>query len=315
MFRAYPLLLVLPAIAFAEAPVRELVYPAAVVGGQIVPLYDKGYLIYLHRPNRLEVFRPDGSPAFNMDLPCPGTGSCSAGWVAADSHGNIAVTFGYLNANGKRSGIRIVDGQGKELRFIETSPFVPANLAFDRNGDLWSLGWERDTITGSEEKKDYPLVRKFSADGKEIGRYLPRSLWPGKKSHPGGGGRGYWQMYSGKDRIGAVVHRNHADNPAEWIEWDLNGNLMRRSLLPGHMEMGRAYAGDGRLYGRFLVEGRSPELRVFDASAGTWTPVSANLPEREEFDRAMLLGADGEDLVYRLGPGNVRLFWARPSAR
>ena len=31
-----------------------------------------------------------------------------------------------------------------------------------------------------------------------------------------------------------------------------------------------------------------------------------------ESDGAFLLGADGEHLVYRVGYGNVRLFWVRP---
>src|SRR5688500_1788064 len=100
--RALWLFLVLTGFGQTEELVRTLdIWGASSSAGQIVPLYDKGYLIYLHRPNRLEVFRPDGQRAFNLDLPCPGTGTCSAGAVTVDSRGNTAVSIASLTEKGK----------------------------------------------------------------------------------------------------------------------------------------------------------------------------------------------------------------------
>lgn len=60
--------------------------------------------------------------------------------------------------------------QGKETRFISTSLYVPTELCFDKDDNLWALGWPRDSLTKEgEEKRDYQLVRKFSAAGVEIG--------------------------------------------------------------------------------------------------------------------------------------------------
>jgi hypothetical protein len=95
----------------------------------------------------------------------------------------------------------------------------------------------------------------------------------------------------------------------------LNGKLIRRTVVADGMSLGQAYTSDGRFYVRTRGTGTFPELRVLNLSDGTWTTLPANLPERAEFDRAFLLGADGEDLVYRIGYGNVRLMWARPGAK
>lgn len=314
--RTCSLLLLFAVLTPAEESLRHLVYGQAVtVGGQIVPTFDKGYLIYLHQPNRLQVFTPDGSLWFDQELACPGTGTCSAGPVAADSRGNVAVGFGYWTQQGKAGGIRILSSKGQETRFIETGLYVPSCLAFDRNDELWALGWQRDAVTRESEEYDYTLVRRFSLDGKLKGQYLPRSLWPGRKSDPGAGGRGYWRMYAASDRIGAIIHESHADNVPEWIEWDLDGNLLTRTVLPGRMSSGRAFTAVGRLYARFpMPGGKPPELRVLDTNTANWTAVSSGLPDDIDFNRALLLGADGPDLVYSVGHGNTHLVWARPGS-
>ena len=316
MLRVWSFLLV-SSLTLTAALVKEMVYSSAVtIGGQIVPLYDKGYLVYLHQPNRLEVHRPDGQLAYNFELPCPSEGSCSAAAVAVNSKGNIAVSFGYSNRNGRAAGIRIMDPQGKETRFISTSLYVPTELCFDKDDNLWALGWQRDSLTrDAEEKQDYQLVRKFSVAGVEIGRYLPRSLWPNRKAFPGAGGRGYWRMYAASDRIGAVIHENYSDSAPEFVEWNLDGKLIRRTVIPNDTSYGRAYTSDGRFYVKRREKGSRPELRVLDLSNGTWQPLPANLPESIEFDRALLLGSDGEELVYRVGHGNIRLVWARPGVQ
>ena len=314
--RACLLFITITSCLLAEFVVRERLYPGAVrLGGQVVPLFDKGYLIYLHQPNRLQVFRPDGQVAYDMELACPGAGTCSATGVSVDSAGSIAVGFAYWTRQGRASGVRILGPEGRELRFIDTSPYVPTNLCFDRNDQLWSIGRPSDAFGGISDPVDYEVVRKFSPDGKEVGRYLPRSMWPNKKAQPGRIGRGYWHMYAAEDRIGAIFHANHADNPAEWIEWDFHGNILSRTVIPSHIPNGRAYTSDGRLFGRFRIEGKQrPELRMLDTRTREWRPMPANLPESVEFEGAFLLGSDGSNLVYQVGYGNVRLLWVRPGS-
>ena len=55
-------------------------------------------------------------------------------------------------------------------------------------------------------------------------------------------------MCAATDRIGALIHEGHAENPPEWVEWDLTGKLVSRTLLQGIPWGGRAFTAGGRLY-------------------------------------------------------------------
>ena len=141
------------------------------------------------------------------------------------------------------------------------------------------------------------LVRKFSRDGKELGRHLPSSLWPGRKAAPDAVSGGYWQMRAATDRIGVLVHANHADNQPEWVEWDFEGQVLTRTILKDDLHgHGRAYTSDGRLYAQFNTAAGKKELRMFNPNTGGWAPVSVIPPE----DRAFLLGSDGIQLAFSL---------------
>src|SRR3712207_1182450 len=139
--RGFAAALICAAACTASEP-SEATYPGAV--GPNVPLFDKGYLIYLRQPNRLQVFRPGGDSAIDMELACPGTGACSATGVAADSRGNVAVSFGYWKATGRGAGIRILGPGGREVRFIETHAYLATALSFDGADNLWTFGWQRE---------------------------------------------------------------------------------------------------------------------------------------------------------------------------
>lgn len=296
----------------AQTAKREAVYfGAATIPHQAVPLFANGDLIYLTQPNRLQVFRPDTQLAFEYDVPCPPqTNHCSVSSVAVARKGVVALGIGYGDFS---SGIRFLDEAGKETRFVSTGRYVPRQLTFDNNGDLWSIGWERDELVNDTASKgSYNIVRKYSAEGTLKGEFLPRSLWE-TKDGPHLGGRGYWTVYAAADRIGAVVNESFSGRTPEWVEWDLNGAILRRVPLVGMKLLGRAFDIEGRLYSKFPVEGHSSqtELRVLeDGSSGKWIPVRTNLPDPMT---GFLLGADGDELVYRVsGPGNVHLVWSRP---
>jgi hypothetical protein len=224
------------------------------------------------------------------------------------------VGLAWTGLKGRGSGIRVLSSDGRELRFIDTHPYLPTSLCFDPRDNLWSLGWQRGAGGESEEQGDYAIVRRFSDEGKQTGAYVPRSLWRNQKASPGTLSRNYWSMQAAADRIGGLVYENHAGHDPEWLVWDLDGRLLSRTALPRDRGLGRAFTADGRLYARFPGEKRdSLELRVLDTVTGTWTSVADNLPERERAP-GLLLGADGNDLVYKMGPGMVRLLRVRPGS-
>lgn len=311
--------LLIPALP-AEVAVSELTYQSAViVGGQISPRYDKGYLLYSHIAprNRLEVHKPDGTPLFDIQVPCPGSGECGAGVAAVNSRGTVAVSLNYRTPRGWAGSIRFLNAVGGETRAIETEWYVTRALTFDEQDNLWTIGWLRDPLKPDfPEKQDHPIVRKYSPEGKELGRFIPRSLWPGKKSSPASIGVGYWYMTAASDRIGVIIHENHADNDPEWVEWDLEGKLLSRTPMPHRMNAGRAFTSGGKLYARLKVkDSRVPQLHVLDRPNNTWNAVPSNLPAYIEQEGAFLFGAHGNDLVYRLGSGNVRVLRVAPDTK
>jgi len=125
-------------------------------------------------------------------------------------------------------------------------------------------------------------------------------------------------MCAASDRIGVLIHESFADNPPEWVEWDLTGKLLSRTTLKDRWSAaGRAFTSDGRLYAQSQwAENGGFVLDVLDTATSKWTAVPDNLPEEIKTRGAFLLAADGEDLVYKACPGgNVRLLWVRPGVR
>lgn len=267
------------------------------VGHQIVPYFANGHLLYLHRPARLQVFRPDTTQAYNRDIPCPAPHTaCSVTSAAVSRQGTVALGVAQPN------GIQLLDPAGNPTRFLPTGAHIPTQLAIDTNGDLWTLGWERDA-------PHYNIVHKYGADGKPKGEFLPASLWPAKQP-PSLGGRGYWTMYAAQNRIGALIN-DLSNRTREWLEWDLDGNLLHRTPIQDLKGYGRAFDAQGRLYAQFAIHPDRPEteLRRLDPATKTWLPVPNVQPETPSF----LLGADGDQLVFQLGqPGNVQLTWSHP---
>lgn len=296
-------------IVSAEPLVRETLYSRPVLlPNEVVPLYDNGHLVYVHPPDKLTILRPGGVPAADIQFGLTGDGPCSVSSFAVNAEGHLAVGLSRRTATGWKSAIRWLDAKGTRLREIDAGEHVPALFCFDAAGHLWSIGPERRNGE-VDHRYEHSLVRKYSQTGAETGRFISRSLWPAPKSQPGRFARGYWRMRAAADRVGALIHENHADNPAEWIEWDLNGNLLSRTLLSDDLTgQGRAYTADARLYAQFRVKpGPKKELRVLDTRSGSWTPVPDNLPDHRDTWRVFLLGAEGNDLVYSLSDRLLRV--------
>src|SRR5436190_22724889 len=110
MKAAICLYLLVSGVLLAQVARREAVYGGTVnLADQVVPLLQNGHLIYLHRPNRLQVFRPNTQLAYEYDVPCPpGTSNCSVAGVAVTRKGVVALGIAYPTTGGYASGIRFL---------------------------------------------------------------------------------------------------------------------------------------------------------------------------------------------------------------
>jgi hypothetical protein len=293
------LLLLLP--AWATEPTRTLIFGR---GSQAMPIpaFDQGYLLFTMPVGGFEVWGPDGLLRFFTTVENPAGASVTS--LAVDSDGSVAAGFGYPGPHGFSGGIAFFDASGKQNRFVDTEKYMPAHVCFDRNHSLWTFGWQRDSL-GSEEHSDYMMFRKYSADGKEAGRYGPRSIVPARGMAPGGPSLGLWRLRVADDRVGALAYsgKDSAENRV-WIELGLDGHLIGKFTMGRDLQGGLAFTSDARLC-RQTAGKTIPKVECFNRGTSVWkdagdAPVSG-----------VLLGAQGDELVFSRDEGVIHLYWVK----
>jgi hypothetical protein len=101
-----------------------------------------------------------------------------------------------------------------------------------------------------------------------------------------------------KDRVGVLAFSGDSGNKTEWLELNLNGNVIERSRLDNVLRevFVAAFTSDDRVY-----LGGNEELYTLDHSSHMWKPTPKQL--------GWLMGAHGDRLVYdvRSGRGPIEL--------
>jgi len=303
----------------AEEPIRELrtqIVPPAL---SIVPLFRHGYLI-IFPPGGVNgtpaasvfygftAYDPEGHFAYQEILDVPGGSQPVMQDVDFDSDGNASIGVSAQGGpSGIMSGILLLDRGGRQTSYIDTGRYLPAHLAMARDGSIWTLGWQRDAASTAEhgvraDRQDYMIVRHFSADGKQLNAYLPRSSFP-PGLEPGIQGAGPYIAVT-QDRVGILACSGKTSGNPEWLELDWNGNVLERSRIDGVLF--GALTADDHVY---LQGGKFGQVYTLDRTSHTW-----KLLQQGE---GMLMGADGNNLVYRAGKNNepILLQWfSQPAA-
>jgi len=278
-------------------PLREVTSQAARVENQLVPAFYKGYIYWIGLTgpdNQVTIYAPDGHLAFSFQ-----TETGRAEGVAIDTDGSLAVAWGSIEGGG----IEFRDNSGTPRKTIQTGRYFPTHISFAEDHSLWSLGWQRDAANSGDPDKQYMIVRKYLPDGKEAGAYLPRSLFP-----PGlEPGMERWQksgsIVVAHDRVGLWVYSGEIGTKTEWVELDLNGNLLGRWGLDQFYGNTRvALTTDGHVFVQnYGAKDKTHQLYKLNRESSTWQPVDSPPSGRLE-------GADGDALVFsdfRLGPMHV----------
>jgi hypothetical protein len=299
-------MLTLPAMG-AMQPVREVNSQAFLTTGQLIPCFYEGYLYYvdLAPRNHFELYAPDGHFLFDRYIqPDLAAGVLS---VAVDSNGTVAVSW-YDSYRG-RAGIDLLDAAGRPLSSFDTGLYLPSHLAFAADHSIWSFGWQRIPTNRGIPASSYMTLRHYSSDGKQMGAYLPRSLFP-QGLQPACSS---WQergIYLANDRIGLLACSGQTSVNPEWVEVDFNGNLIGRWRV-GRTDQRRVVglASDGHVYAQETTY--RPDLKalfgqmfLLDRTAGSFQPLSWTVA-------GFFYGADGDQLVFvPFGvSGPIRLDW------
>ena len=269
-----------------------------------VPAFDQGFLLFVApRSGSFEVWGPDGSRRYfgTVENP-PGAEVMS---LAVDSDGSVAAGIAFSGSQGLSAGIAYFDSSGKQTRFIDTGRYGPAHVCFDRNHSLWTFGSQGDSSGDGEEPSDYMMFRKYSADGKEAGRYGPRSIVPARGLTPGGASIGAWRLRVADDRVGALAESGNSGGANQvWIELGLDGHLIGKWPLGRDLQGGLAFTSDARLC-RQTPGKTMPGIQCFDRGTRAWknagdAPVAG-----------ILLGAQGDELVFSRNEGLIGLYWVK----
>ena len=294
------LLLLLP--AWAGESGKSVIFSHGAYGP--VPTFDQGYLLFTHLMGGpgFEVFGPDGLLRFFTSVDNPHGASVTS--VAADSDGSVAAGFAFLGQQGISGGIAYFDSFGKQTQFVDTGKYMPAHVCFDRNHSLWTFGWQRDPATDYDETRDYMMFRKYS-DGKETGRYGPRSIVRGRT--PGYASLGLWRLRVADDRVGAIADTGETSSEKRmWIELGLDGHVIGTWPMGRDLHGGLAFTSSARLC-RQIPAGKAkmPALECLDRDTGSWKHAGdAPVP-------GLLLGADGDELVFSRNEGVITVHWAK----
>ena len=295
MLRTLPLLVLFGLTVWAadSGPVRESSVPAII--GIVMPAFYNGYLYSTEPHHVLTLFAPDGHELFSLPLPGCGNGNVSVESVAVDSNGMLAIAW----QDRPNAGIDIRELSGALVRSIDTGRYVPAHLSFGAHHELWAFGWQRDPeVPNRADKRDYPTVRKYSMDGKEIGAYLSKAFFD--NGLPPGMSESQRRCITVTgDRVGIEAVSGKVSNQREWVELDLNGKITGRWKMNERDQFpGVAFTSDDQAYvHRYNRETNSIQTFRLNRAASTWDLVDA--PNQE------LYGADGNKLVFARWSGNI----------
>jgi hypothetical protein len=175
-------------------------------------------------PIHINIVAPDGTSAHVSDVAVDRDGTAAA-----------AMWYGGYGGNGHVAGggITVIDPSGKQLLFIASDRWLPDHPGFGPDHSIWVSGTQFEPVRDGDpldhvSRADYRLLRKYSPGGKLLGEFLPRSSFPPGLDPAGAGAMQVGAIQAANDRIGVVMYPGKVANFPEWIEVDLDGELIGR---------------------------------------------------------------------------------------
>lgn len=274
-------------LSAAAQPVREITSQAMLVSNQPIPAFHQGYVFFTdvgHR-SHFTLYSPDGQLILDKDIQEGKSSPVSLMDIVVDTDGKMAVAWATFQSSD--AGIDFLDATGKQIGSIDTGAFVPQHMTFGADHSLWTFGVQRGMSDPHRPVLEYMTVQKYALDGGQVGAYLPRSLFP----HGLEPACLNWQEQGiavASDRIGLLACSGMNTGKPEWLELDLNGNLVGRWRLDAHRYV--AFTQDGHLYAQDRNT-KAHQLFVFDRASSTFRPIASPTNGKLE-------GAAGDDLVF-----------------
>jgi len=252
----------------------------------------------------VRLYAPDGHLAGGISIGGQSSTPILTANLAVDSDGTIAISRTYGGGNSGSSVIDFLDSTGRLLKSISTGVYAPAQITFAPDHSVWAFGWEWNAAKSGFElaPTDYLMVRQYSHDGKQVGAWLPRSLFP-KGLEPA---TESWQSHRitvTKDRIGLMAVSGATGTEQEGVELGLDGKLLGRWRLDEFKQVRGGLTEDDHVYMQNGCCRNDVKLFTLDRRASIWKPVNSPM-------NGFLYGVDGDSLVFSdWAHGPLHLFW------
>ena len=282
-------------LAIGATP-REVYYQGPLTPLNTTPTFDKGYL-FVYDAHQINVFGPDGSLLCGISAQVANAKVVNILNAAADADGTVAGAVVYSmdgTSKAEGGGIAVFDRSGSQVRFFDTGRYFPTQVSFGPDHSIWTLGWPGSQVRRWSD--DFFVLRNYSQEGRELGKFLPRSSFD-PEPDPVGPMVGMWELRVIGDRVGAIIYRSSIYKESQtrpamvWIETDLQGKVLERWDVGMDPAPG-AFTQSGALY---THEGNS--ILVFDRTTKVWRKVAPA--------DGILLGADGDSLVFHIRGTNT----------
>jgi hypothetical protein len=233
--------------------------------------------------------------------------------AAPTNSGTVVVAASALKADGTAADLIVEVGKDGIRRIIRTSPFYATNVCVTEEGLVWAFGHELNAARTAEPRAHHPILREYSLDKGELRSALDRATFIPPRGVPIQGSRRDVYLKCARDKVVLV-----SGSTNELVEYDLASSKLSRYPIAGMPEgfymTGAAVTDSGGIYvsasrpGENALTGMA-RLQV-NSSSGTadWTFLAPAIrPAGRHF---VLLGSDGEDLVYSRGHSAPTLFWS-----
>lgn len=304
-----------------SAPIEQVAFPDALTNGQPNPRWGGDYLVSLRRENlatdtevNLIVRDQKDAVVAQTRIWLKGASIVYLDDAVARKGGRIAAVGWAFDESGSMvSFLADVSVSSGSARIVKTSPFFSKSVTFGPDGTIWTLGAQMGPGNRSSTAPDHFIVKHFGPDDTLRGEHVLVSslgecrINPGAESHS--------RIFATRDRIGIF-----APSCDKWIELNASGEILGMWTLQTPLLSSSAGKGkeasvhtivvtpDNEVYGLVLRSGGNILFHL-DRQSNKWTPVDTEAVESAGLPIALLLGNDGDKIVYYV---DSKLVWAKP---
>jgi hypothetical protein len=308
------------------APYHNALFPALLQSG--FTNWDNGYLLaYSPYPltpvkSGIVLYSKTGEVAREATVWFDDARSVSLSAAAVSKSGKLVVSGGTTNQQGVIANFIAEIGPDNHIaRVIRTSPFLPAYICAVDDGDVWSLGVDRDEHLASIP--DSFRLREFAFGKGQLKAFLDTSKMDTNWALLQGRYPGEVSLRCSPKKV-VVYHAATGD----LAEFDLKSNSFQLTKVSGIQSApaqshvtGFALTDSGDLFASVLDMSQKPftsslfKLRRDEPGRATWIPVVGVAgPYLHGSPIERLLGTEGDDLVYT-NAKDGRAYWSRQTGQ